>query len=94
MKPLKLTESHFWPEGCTQVFIRPCLLARLDIFVAYTVNVEILRGVSWEVGWGWVCKIESLVVCAESWEVGTGWVGSHAWCNMASCSGKVQKRDV
>ena len=39
-------------------------------------------------------QIESLVVCVVSWDVGTGWVGSHAWCNMASCSGKVQYRDV
>ena len=29
-----------------------------------------------------------------SWDVGSGWVGSHAWCNMESCSGKVQKRDI
>ena len=57
-------------------------------------NIEILRGVSWEIGWGWVCKTESLVVCGVSWDVGTGWVGSHAWCNMASCSGKVQNRDA
>ena len=28
------------------------------------------------------------------WNVGSGWVGTHAWCNMESCSGKVQKRDV
>jgi len=39
-------------------------------------------------------KIESLSVCGVSWDVGTGWVGSHAWCNMVSCSGKVQNRDV
>ena len=28
------------------------------------------------------------------WEVGSGWVCTNAWCNMESCSGKVQKRDV
>ena len=28
------------------------------------------------------------------WDVGSGWVGTNAWCNMESCSGKVQKRDV
>ena len=33
-------------------------------------------------------------VCSVSWDVGSGWVGSHAWCNMESCSGKVQNRDV
>ena len=33
-------------------------------------------------------------VCSVSWEVGSGWVGSHVWCNMESCSGKIQKRDV
>ena len=60
----------------------------------YTVNIEILRGVSWEVGWGWVSKIESLDVYVVSWDVGSGWVGTHAWCNMQSCSGKTQKRDV
>ena len=32
-------------------------------------------------------------VCSVSWDVGSG-VGSRAWCNMESCSGKVQKRDV
>ena len=89
-----LLRTIFWPEGRTQVFIRPCLLARLDSFAACKVNIEILRGVSWEVGWGWVCKIESLVACEVSWDVGTGWVGSHARCNMASWSGKVQKRDA
>ena len=62
-------------------------------FCRLSVNMEILRDVSWEVGWGWVCSIESLVVCGVSWDVGTGWVGSHAWCNMASYSGKVQNRD-
>ena len=31
-------------------------------------------------------------VCSVSWDVGSGWVGSHAWCNMESCSGKVQNR--
>ena len=142
-----LLRTIFGLKGRTQVFIRPCLLARLDIFAAYTVNIEILRGVSWEVGWGWVCKIESLVVCSQDglahslwvknlgtlvqdglahmrgvtwravpakfktgmcemkilrvwgfvvclWNVGSGWVGTHAWCNMESCSGKVQNRDV
>ena len=39
-------------------------------------------------------KIEALVVCGVSWDVGTGWVGTHAWCNMESCSGKVQNRCV
>ena len=29
-----------------------------------------------------------------SWDVGTGWVGSHAWCNMESCSGKVQEKGM
>jgi len=33
-------------------------------------------------------------VCSVSWDVGSGWVGSHAWCNMESCSGKVQNRCV
>ena len=26
--------------------------------------------------------------------LGSGWVGTNAGCNMESCSGKVQKRDV
>ena len=39
----------------------------------------------------WVITV---VVCGVSWNVGSGWVGTHAWCNMESCSGKVQKRDV
>ena len=39
-------------------------------------------------------KIFGSEVCSVSWDVGSGWVGSHAWCNMESCSGKVQKRDV
>ena len=25
---------------------------------------------------------------------GSGWIGTYAWCNMESCSGKVQNRDV
>ena len=33
-------------------------------------------------------------VCSVSWDVGSGWAGSHAWCNMESCSGKVQNRCV
>ena len=33
-------------------------------------------------------------VCSVSWDVGSGWVGSHVWCNMESCSGKVQERGV
>jgi len=33
-------------------------------------------------------------VCSVFWDVGTGWVGTHAWCNMESCSGKVQNRCV
>ena len=33
-------------------------------------------------------------VCSVFWDVGSGWVGSHVWCNMESCSGKVQKRYV
>jgi len=63
------------------------------LIAAYKVKIEILRGVSWEVGWGGVCKIESVVVCGVSWDVGSGWVGTNAWCNMESCSGKVEKRD-
>ena len=39
-------------------------------------------------------KIFGSEICSVSWDVGSGWVGSHAWCNMASCSGKVQNRDV
>ena len=39
-------------------------------------------------------KIFGSQVCSLSWDVGSGWVGSHAWCNMESCSGKVQKRDI
>ena len=61
-----------------------------DVFPAYKVNIEILRGV----GRGWVCKIESWVVCGISWDIGSGWVGTNAWCNMESCSGEIQKRDV
>ena len=26
------------------------------------------------------------------WSVDSGWVGTHAWCDMESCSGKVQNR--
>ena len=33
-------------------------------------------------------------VCSVFWDVGSGWVGSHVWCNMESCSGKVQNRCV
>ena len=33
-------------------------------------------------------------ICSVSWDVGSGWVGTNAWCNMESCSGKVQKSDV
>ena len=33
-------------------------------------------------------------VCSVSWDFGSGWVSSHMWCNMESCSGKVQNRDV
>ena len=39
-------------------------------------------------------KIFGSEVCSVSWDVGSGWVGTHAWCNMESCSGKVQKRCV
>ena len=39
-------------------------------------------------------KIFGSEVCSVSWEVGSGWVGTHAWCNMESCPGKVQKRCV
>ena len=39
-------------------------------------------------------KIFGSKVCSVSWDVGSGWVGSHAWCNMESCSGKVQTRCV
>ena len=28
------------------------------------------------------------------WDVGLGWVGIDTWCNMESCSGKAQKKDV
>ena len=37
---------------------------------------------------------QGCVRCSVSWDVGSGWVGSHAWCNMESCSGKVQNRCV
>ena len=33
-------------------------------------------------------------VCSVSWDVGSGWVGSHAWCNIEICSGKVLNRSV
>ena len=39
-------------------------------------------------------KIFGLKFCSVSWDVGSGWVGTYAWCNMESCSGKVQNRDV
>ena len=90
-------------------------------------NIEILRGVSWEVShWSFMLYLGTLVqdglahmrgvtwqavpakfktgmcemnkfgseVCSVSWDVGSGWVVTHAWCNMGSCSGKVQNRDV
>ena len=59
-----------------------------------------MRGVTWQAvpakfktG---MCEMKKFgsEVCSVSWDVGSGWVGSHAWCNMESCSGKVQKRDV
>ena len=36
-------------------------------------------------------KILGSEICVS---VSSGWVGTHAWCNMESCSGKVQNRDV
>ena len=39
-------------------------------------------------------KIFGSEVCSVFWDVGSGRVGTHAWCNMESCSGKVQNRDV
>ena len=33
-------------------------------------------------------------IFSVSWDVGSRWVGSHAWCNMEFCSGKVQNRGV
>ena len=39
-------------------------------------------------------KIFGSEVCSVSWDVGSGWVGSHAWCDMEICSGKVQNRCV
>ena len=59
-----------------------------------------MRGVTWQAvpakfktGMCEMKKIGS-EVCSVSWDVGSGWVGSHAWCNMESCSGKVQNRCV
>ena len=39
-------------------------------------------------------KVFGSEVCSVSWEVGSGWVGTHAWCNMGSCCGKVRNRCV
>ena len=59
-----------------------------------------MRGVTWQAvpakfktG---MCEMKKFgfEVRSVSWDVGSGWVGTHAWCNMESCSGKVQKRDV
>ena len=59
-----------------------------------------VRGVTWgaalakfETG---MCEMNIFgsEVCGVCWDVGSGWVGSHAWCNMGSCSGKVLNRDV
>ena len=59
-----------------------------------------MRGVTWQAvpakfktG---MCEMNKFgsEVCSVFWDVGSGWVSTHAWCNMASCSGKVQKMDV
>ena len=59
-----------------------------------------MRGVTWQAvpakfktG---MCEMKKFgsEICSVFWDVGSGWVGTHAWCNMESCSGKVQKRDV
>ena len=59
-----------------------------------------MRGVTWQAvpakfktG---MCEMKKFgsEVCSVFWDVGSGRVGTHAWCNMESCSGKVQKRDV
>jgi len=59
-----------------------------------------MRGVTWraipakfKTGMGEMKKIGP-EVCSVSWDVGSGWVGSRVWCNMESCSGKVQERGV
>ena len=59
-----------------------------------------MRGVTWQAvpakfkkG---MCEMNKFgsEVCSVFWDVGSGWVGSHVWCNMESCSGKVQNRCV
>ena len=59
-----------------------------------------MRGVTWQAvpakfktGMCEMKKIGS-EVCSVFWDLGSGWVGAHAWCNMGSCSGKAQNRDV
>ena len=48
-----------------------------DVFAAYTVNIEILGGVPWDIGWVRVWTSESWVVCGVSSGIATGWVGTH-----------------
>ena len=59
-----------------------------------------MRGVTWQAvpakfNTG-MCEMKKFgsEVCSVFWDVGSGWVGTRARCNMESCSGKVQKRDV
>ena len=59
-----------------------------------------MRGVTWRAVpakfktdvWDENLKVWGFVMYL--WEVGSGWVGTNVRCNMESCSGKVQNRDV
>ena len=66
-------------------------------------GLEHMRGVIWKTKRAAPAKFETGMcemkifgseVFRVSWVVGSGWVGSHAWCDMESCSGKVQNRCV
>ena len=71
-----------------------CILGRWYRMLAH------MRGVTWQAvpakfktGMCEMKKIGS-EVCSVFRDVGSGWVGSHVWCSIESCSGKVKKRDV
>ena len=66
-------------------------------------ELEHMRGVIWKIWRAAPAKFKTQMcemkifgseVFSVSWVVGSGWVGSHVWCNMESCSGKVQMRNV
>ena len=66
-------------------------------------GLEHMRGVIWKIWRAAPAKFKTRMcemkifgseVFSVSWVVGSGWVGSHVWCDMESCSGKVQNRCV